>query len=50
MCFAMIMVLSRMLVSCSQSMLTKKHNAINYHAIREAVAAIIRIGKEEGVV
>ena len=28
----------------------KKHNAINYHAIREAVAAkIIRVGKEDGL-
>ena len=30
------------------SMLAKKHNAINYHAICEAVAAkILRVGKEE---
>ena len=30
--------------------LMKKHNAINYHAIREAVAAgIIRVGKEDGL-
>jgi hypothetical protein len=27
----------------------KKHNEINYHAIREAVAAgILRVGKEDG--
>ncbi len=31
-------------------MLAKKHNAINYHAIREAVAArILRVGKEDGM-
>ena len=35
--------------SIPESTLTKKHNAINYHAIREAVAAgIIRVGKENG--
>jgi hypothetical protein len=29
--------------------LHKKHNAINYHAVREAVAAgIIKVGKEDG--
>jgi hypothetical protein len=29
--------------------LMKKHNAINYHAVREAVAAgILRVGKEHG--
>jgi hypothetical protein len=29
--------------------LMKKHNAINYHAVREAVAAgILRAGKEDG--
>ena len=29
--------------------LTKRHNAINYHSVREAVAAgIIRVGKEDG--
>jgi hypothetical protein len=29
--------------------LTKKHNAINYHAVREAVAVgILRDGKEDG--
>ena len=33
-----------------ESMLTKKHNAINYHVIREAVAAkILRVGKEDGM-
>jgi hypothetical protein len=27
----------------------KKHNAINYHVVREAVAAgILRVGKEDG--
>ena len=31
-------------------MLAKKHNAINYHAIGEAVAALIlRVGKEDGM-
>jgi hypothetical protein len=35
-------------VSNPESTLTRKHNAINYHIIREAVAAkIIRIGKED---
>ena len=35
--------------SVPESVLTKKHNAINYHAVREAVAAgIIRVGKEDG--
>jgi hypothetical protein len=30
--------------------LLKKHNAINYHAVREAVAAqIIRVIKEDGM-
>jgi hypothetical protein len=34
--------------SIPESVLAKKHNAINYHIIREAVAAgIIRIGKED---
>jgi hypothetical protein len=33
-----------------ESMLAKKHNAINYHGVREAVAAkIIRLGKEVGM-
>jgi hypothetical protein len=32
-----------------ESKLAKKHNAINYHAVREAVAAkIICVGKEDG--
>jgi hypothetical protein len=36
-------------VSILESMLMKKHNAINYHAVREAVAAgILRVGKEDG--
>jgi hypothetical protein len=35
--------------SIPESMLSKKHNAINYHAVREAVAAkILRVGKENG--
>jgi hypothetical protein len=35
--------------SVPESALQKKHNAINYHAVREAVAArIIRVGKEDG--
>ena len=34
--------------SIPESVLAKKHNAINYHIIREAVAAgILRIGKED---
>ena len=34
--------------SLPESTLNKKHNAINYHVIREAVAAgIIRVGKED---
>ena len=34
--------------SLPQSTLNKKHNAINYHVIREAVAAgIMRVGKED---
>lgn len=33
-----------------ESMLAKKHNAINYHVVREAVAAkILRVGKEDGM-
>ena len=33
-----------------ESMLAKKHNAIDYHAIREAVAAqILRVRKEDGM-
>ena len=36
--------------SIPQSMLQKKHNAINYHIIREAAAAgILRVGKEDGM-
>ncbi len=36
--------------SILQSMLAKIHNAIDYHAIREAVAAkILRVGKEDGM-
>ena len=35
--------------SIPESTLLKKHNAINYHAVREAVAAhILRVGKEDG--
>ncbi len=35
--------------SIPESTLHKKHNAINYHAVREAVAAgILRVGKEDG--
>ena len=35
-------------VSKPESTLNKKHNAINYHAVREAVAAqILRVGKED---
>jgi hypothetical protein len=35
--------------SMPESMLMKKHNAVNYHAVREAVAAgILRLGKEDG--
>lgn len=37
-------------VSIPESTLMKKHNGINYHAIREAVAAgIIRVRKEDGL-
>jgi hypothetical protein len=33
-----------------ESMLTKKHNAINYHDICKAVAAkILQVGKEDGM-
>ncbi len=36
-------------VSIPESTLSKKHNFINYHIIRESVAAgIIRVGKEDG--
>ena len=35
--------------SIPESTLAKRHNAINYHTIREAAAAeIIRVGKEDG--
>jgi hypothetical protein len=35
--------------STPESVLQKKHNVINYHAVREAAAAgIIRVGKEDG--
>ena len=35
--------------SVPELMLSKKHNAINYHAVREAVVAgILRVGKEDG--
>ncbi len=36
-------------VSIPESLLSKKHNSINYHIIRKSVAAgIIRVGKEDG--
>jgi hypothetical protein len=36
-------------VSIPESTLMKKHNTINYHAVREAmVAGILRVGKEDG--
>jgi hypothetical protein len=36
-------------VSVLESTLMKKHNAMNYHAMREAVVAgILRVGKEDG--
>ena len=35
--------------SLPESVLSKKHNAINYHVVREAVAAgIMRVAKEDG--
>jgi hypothetical protein len=35
-------------VTIPESVLSKKHNAINYHAVREAVAAdILRVAKED---
>jgi hypothetical protein len=35
--------------SILESVLTKKHNAVNYHAVREAVAArIMQVAKEDG--
>jgi hypothetical protein len=34
--------------SIPESTLTKKHNAINYHIVREAVAmGMLRVGKED---
>jgi hypothetical protein len=36
-------------ISIPESTLMKKHNAINYHVVREAVVAgILRVGKEDG--
>jgi hypothetical protein len=36
-------------VSVPESALSKKHNAVNYHAVREAVAAqIMQVAKEDG--
>ena len=36
-------------MSLPESVLSKKHNAINYHAVQEAVAAgIMRVAKEDG--
>ena len=36
--------------SIPETTLTEKHNAINYHAVREAAAAgILRVGKEDGM-
>ena len=36
-------------LSIPESTLLKKHNSINYHAVREAAAAgILRVGKEDG--
>ena len=35
-------------ISIPESTLMKKHNAINYHAVQEAVAAgILQVGKED---
>ena len=35
-------------MSVPESVLHKRHNAINYHAVREAVAAdILKVGKED---
>ena len=34
--------------SIPESILSKKHNAVNYHIVREAVAAdVMRVGKED---
>jgi hypothetical protein len=36
-------------ISILESTLMKKHNAINYHVVREAVvASVLRVGKEDG--
>jgi hypothetical protein len=36
-------------VSIHELVMSKKHNAINYHAVREAVAArIMQVAKEDG--
>jgi hypothetical protein len=36
-------------VSIPESVLTKKHNAVNYHAVREAIAALImQVAREDG--
>lgn len=36
-------------LSIPESTLLKKHNSVNYHSVREAVAAgILRVGKEDG--
>ena len=36
-------------MSIPEPVLHKKHNVINYHAVREAVAAdILQVGKEDG--
>jgi len=35
--------------SIPESTLSKRHNAINYHAVREAAAAgLLQVGKEDG--
>ena len=34
--------------SVPESTLMKKHNSINYHAVCEAAADILRVGKEDG--
>jgi hypothetical protein len=35
--------------SIPESVLSKKHNAVNYHAVREAVTAgILKVTKEDG--
>lgn len=37
-------------MSMPESTLTKKHQSLNYHMVREAAAAsILRVGKEDGV-